>query len=228
MNQWLLLLLVVVISGCHALSHQTISPKSKEAMMNQARELLVEERFYEAREVMAGVLDRNSGDPGAEKLMAEILDREIAWQKEAFEVKAVEELAPDEKKNEAKTWLERAKMLMLSRQYDEAMLAAEKVFLYEPESADASGLIDQIKENALREGKGDQLFLKGLAEEEIDERIKRYRLQARQWMQTGQWGAARLAVEKIILLRPEDKEALRLYDTIQRRKLNRHETGKTL
>lgn len=196
--------------------------------MNQARELLVEERFYEAREVMAGVLDRNSGDPGAEKLMAEILDREIAWQKEAFEVKAVEELAPDEKKNEAKTWLERAKMLMLSRQYDEAMLAAEKVFLYEPESADASGLIDQIKENALREGKGDQLFLKGLAEEEIDERIKRYRLQARQWMQTGQWGAARLAVEKIILLRPEDKEALRLYDTIQRRKLNRHETGKTL
>lgn len=211
------------------LLHESSSEEKKERLLLAAREALASEEYYRARMLTRQVLEMEPGDEMAEKLMAQILDEEIARQKEAFENKAPEELIPEERAQQVKTWVERAEAFYAHNQYEQALLAAEKVFLYDSDNQQASRLIDQIRQAALRDGKGEVLILKQMAQDEIRDRVGRYRTQAKAWMQAGQWGAARLAVEKILLLSPQDPEALKLYEQIKaHRKLNQRETGKAL
>ena len=76
-------------------------------------------------------------------------------------------------------------------------------------------MIDEINQRAVKEGKKGSLIRNRVVESEIQDRIQQYRTQAKQWIRSGQWGAARLAVEKILLLMPEDKEGLGLQGQIR-------------
>ena len=204
-----------MMTGC-ANNTPTVSltdPKSN--LLDQARRSLEEGKFFDARQMVETVLKKHPHDAEAERLMSEIMDQEIARQKMVFEADTVEDLTSDEKVEAVKTWLERGESFLNLRQYDEALLAAEKVFLYDPQNIKASQMIDRIKQQAYREGKADGLILNQMVEGEIQERISRYRQQAKDWIQIGRWGAARLAVEKILLLMPEDPEALKLYEKIK-------------
>ena len=78
-------------------------------------------------------------------------------------------------------------------------------------------MIDEIKRSAIREGKQESIILKKMHQEEIGIRIKTYTEQAQKWLAAGQVGAARLAVEKILLLDPENPTALKMYDEIKAR-----------
>ena len=173
--------------------------------------------LYRARKMTRQYLERKPKDPEAQKLMAEIIDREIVRHKELFDKKVMEELSEDEISGEARTWLERAKALMEVHQYDEALLAAEKVFQFDPDSGEASSLIDEIRQKALKEGKQELLVKRQIMQKEIKDRIGQYHEDAAQAIIEGRWGEAKLTVEKILLLEPEDKDALKMQEQIQKR-----------
>lgn len=210
------LILVIAFMGCQALSYKAMTPKGRGEQ--EARRMLQAGELYRARQMTTKILEKDPANDSAQRLMAQILDREIAREKEAFEPEAIEEYTGKEKADAARVWLDRSKTLLSIRQYEEAVLAAEKVFLYDPDNSEASRLMDEIKEKAYQEGKSDLLFLKRTTEDEIRGRVENYRKQARLWVQAGKWGAAKLAVEKILFLVPEDREALALYEKIRAQK----------
>ncbi|MBU9889594.1 MAG: hypothetical protein KTQ49_06975, partial [Candidatus Omnitrophica bacterium] len=74
--------------------------------------------------------------------------------------------------------------------------------------------IDRIKTAALKEGKAETLFIHKMYEEEIADRLRSYRGQAEDLVTRGQFGQARFTVEKVLLLEPEDPQALALYQKI--------------
>ena len=197
--------------GCTALSN---SGGQGDNRLAQARSLLESGELYRARKAAEEVLKRKPTHGDAQQLMARIIDREIARHKEIFQTKTIEEFTPEEKDSEVRTWLERARALSAAGQYEEAILAAEKVFLYDPENQEASGVLDEIKQSAGKQGQKENLLVDAIREGEIQGRLERYRQQARTWVAQGKWGAARLAVEKILLLEPEDPEALKLHQKI--------------
>ncbi|HQB94823.1 MAG TPA: hypothetical protein PK997_06390, partial [Candidatus Omnitrophota bacterium] len=135
-----------------------------------------------------------------------------------------EDMDDDEKGAEVKTWLERSRALLARKEYDLALFAAEKVFAYDAENRQASEMIDSIKEQAIKDGKADMLFLNKMYEEEISDRLKRYRDQAQALAAGGYLGQARFTIEKILLLEPEDPKALKLYqDILEQEGAVRHE-----
>ena len=127
--------------------------KKKEKPLAQAQKFYEKHEYYNARLAAQQALKENPQDPQAAKLMADILDKEIERQKEHLLPQAVEEMNTDEKQDQIKTWLERSRTLFAANQYDLALFAAEKVFLYDADNHAASELIDQIKGKALLEGK---------------------------------------------------------------------------
>lgn len=218
------MLLTVAVMGCQTLNREqeasetyqnpALSAKQQE-LLGQARNALAGGDVTEARRLTQQVLAKEKNAEQAQQVMAQILDQEIARQKEMVETTAIEEYTPNEKDDLAKTWLERSKSYLSFKQYDEALLAAEKVFLYDPTNTQASKLVDEIKKRAYDEGKGDSLILKQMYQTEIRGRIRRYHRQAKQYIKNGQWGAARITVEKTLLLAPDDPEALKLYQQIK-------------
>ncbi|HXV27453.1 MAG TPA: hypothetical protein VD913_00665 [bacterium] len=213
------ILLASLVSGCKSTPVDPLLADSfthnYPLMIQEARESMAMGEFYRAQQITKKILENQPNDRAAENLMAEIIDGEIARQRESFDTRVREELTDDEKSMSAKTWLERSQALLSVRQYDEALLAAERVFLYDPDNLRASQLIDQIRDKAYKEGKGESLILKQIYEGEIQERLARYREQAGVWIEEGKWGAAKLAVEKILILAPEDREGLALYDKVK-------------
>lgn len=188
--------------------------KKKETPLAQAEKCYDSHEYYNARRLTQEALEKDPKDPQAIKLMGKILDKEIERQREHLLPQAVEEMGPDEKQNEIKTWLERSRALFAGKQYDLALFAAEKVFLYDGENNAASELIDQIKAKALKEGKAETLFIHKMYKEEIVDRLQQYRQQAEDFVAKGQFGQARFTVEKVLLLEPEDPQALALYQKI--------------
>lgn len=207
-----------LLLGCSAASQTLSLSSSQNPLMEEAEELFRAGQWYQARKAAEAVLVEQPENADAQRLMAEILEKEIVQHKEIAEPMALEELSRDETHLEIKTWLERSEALRGLGQYDEALLAAEKVFLFDPDHAQASRLIDEIREDAYRAGKKEKTLLNQVAHEEIRDRVQNYRLQAKQGVEEGRWGAARLAVEKALLLEPEDPEALALYKKIQANK----------
>lgn len=207
-----------LIAGCSSASQHVSLPSPGKTLKAEAEELFRAGQWYQARKVTETILRQDPENTEAQRLMADILENEIVQHREILEPAAREEFSREETKAEIKTWLERAEALRQLGQYDEALLAAEKVFLYDPSHEEASRLIDEIREEAYRTGKNEKTFLNEMAHEEIRDRVSNYRLQARQWMDEGRWGAAKLALEKVLLLEPEDPEALALYKKIQANK----------
>ena len=157
--------------------------------------------------------------------MGDVLDKEIARQKEAAITDALDEAEEKgdkkfEKINqvEIKNWLERSRALLYQRQYDLALFAAEKVFVYDANNDEASNLIDDIKDEAIKNGKAESLFLSKMYKEEISERVKKYRDEAQVLIQEDKNYQAEFNLKKILLLEPEDPEALRLFRDLQKKK----------
>ncbi|HNX69168.1 MAG TPA: hypothetical protein PLL75_02225 [Candidatus Omnitrophota bacterium] len=182
--------------------------KKKEKPLQQAQKYYEAHEYYNARRFTQEALEKDPNNPEAAKLMADILDKEIERQKEHLLPQAVEEMGKDERRDEIKSWLERSRSLFAMKQYDLALFAAEKVFLYDAGNNDASELIDQIKGQALKEGKAETLFVSKMYEEEISDRLEQYRDQADRFASQGQFGQAKFTAEKVLLLEPEDPRAM--------------------
>lgn len=198
--------------------------KKKEPLMERAEKYYENREYYRAREATFEILAENPNHEAAQALMGKILDKEIERQKEQVYPMAVEEMDSDDRSSEIKTWLERSNALLARKEYDLALFAAEKVFIFDAENRQASELIDRIKERAIKEGKADVLFLGKMYKEEIAERLSLYRDRARELARDGHFGQARFTVEKILLLEPEDPQALSLYQNVlEQEEAFRHE-----
>lgn len=200
--------------GCKAFSHQTLATPTP---LLKAERLMASGQYYSARQLLQDFLAKNPDHVGAQQMMADVLNAEITRQKEVFEPNLVEEFSPQERATQAKIWFERAQGLLKARHYDDALSAAEKVFTYDPQNTGASKLIDEVKKQGYREGKREKLVLTQEYQDEENERMESYRNEARQFMKEGRLGMAKVALEKILLLNPDNPEAQKLYDEIQAR-----------
>ncbi|OQA57210.1 MAG: hypothetical protein BWY42_00656 [Candidatus Omnitrophica bacterium ADurb.Bin277] len=201
-----------------------LGKKKKETPLQRAERYYNDREYYLARQTTLEILAEDPSDMEAQRLMGKILDAEIERQKEQVFPLAAEEMNRDERSAQAKTWIERSKALLERGEYDLALFAAEKVFIYESDNSQASDVIDQIKERAIKEGKADMLFLNKIYEEEISDRLDRYRGEAQDFARQGHYGQARFSVEKILLLEPEDPQALKIHQSIlQQEKASRYE-----
>ncbi|MCI0531884.1 MAG: hypothetical protein L0Y74_08060 [candidate division Zixibacteria bacterium] len=176
----------------------------------EAQHLMEAGELYRAKRIAKALIEKDPVDLRAQQLMAEIISREVSRQKHLLEAKSIEEYAPHEKSEEVKTWLERSRALLSYEQYGEALDAAEKVFLYEPLNLDASRLIDEIHEQAYRQGKKNGLMRDQIVDEEIRERVRRYQAMAERGLEKGMTGSAQFAVEKMLLLEPDNPAAQQL------------------
>lgn len=199
--------IVLVGGGCSSSSKPTLS---YEAKMKHATLALRAERFFEARRWAGEALKMKPREPEAELLMAHAIEREIAQEKLSQAGEIPEELTSEKKSLQMKTWLERARGFLEINQLKEAQWAAEQVFQLDPENLEASRLMDEIKERAQKQGQGEELFLDELYNQEITSRVQAYVQQAEERIQKKQWAAARFAVEKILLLDPQNPEGERL------------------
>ena len=206
----LLGLIAAVLLTVSCSASRTQAPLSYEAKLRRAEMALQRERTFEARKWASEALAMHPGRLEGEKLMAKVLDQEIAREKSLSRHDTLEELSSQEKRLQVKTWLERAQSFLEVNQFDEALLAAEQVFQLDPENPEASRLIDEIKQRARKQGQDESLFLKGLYNQEINSRIKRYTQQAEAWFREKRWGAARLAIEKILFLDPKNETGRQL------------------
>ncbi|MFH0984216.1 MAG: hypothetical protein V1882_01640 [Candidatus Omnitrophota bacterium] len=208
----------LLLAGCATGPHASVIAGDHETVLGQAEKFYDSHEYYNARTAVQQVLASDPQNPRAIKLMGEILGKEIERQKDHLLPQAVEEMNADDKRDQVKTWLERSRTLFNANQYDLALFAAEKVFLYDGENSAASELIDQIREKALKEGKADTLFIHKMYKNEIADRLEQYRVQAEKLAAEGQLGQAQFTIEKILMLEPEDPKALSLLQKILSRK----------
>jgi len=210
----MVMIITGLLAGCATGQDSFVISNDRDTALSQAETFYNNHEYYSARRSAQQILEKNPQDPQASKLMAEILDKEIERQKENLLPQAIEEMSSDSKQDEIKTWLERGRALFEANQYDLALFAAEKVFLYDADNIAASELIDQIKSKALREGKAETLFIHKMYEEEISDRLEQYRSQAEDLAAQGQFGRARFTAEKVLMLEPEDPKALSILQNI--------------
>ena len=214
----MMLIITGFLAGCATGPRSSLVSSEQEAAFSQAEKFYNNHEYYDARTAVEQVLEKDPGNPRATKLMAEILDKEIERQKEHLLPQAVEEMNADDKQDQIKTWLERSHALFEVNQYDLALFAAEKVFLYDANNDAASELIDQIKGKALKEGKADTLFIHKMYKNEIADRLEKYRTEAEGLAAQGQLGQAQFTAEKILMLEPEDPKALSILQKVLSRK----------
>jgi len=199
---------VLLMASCSTPSPQ--APLSYEAKLRRGETALQRERIFEARKWASEALALEPGRPEGQRLMAKILDREIAREKSLSRRDTLEELSSQEKGQQMKTWFERAEGFLEAHQFDEALFAAEQIFQLDPENPEASRLVDEIKEKARKQGREESLFVKHLYQQEIHSRIQRYTREAERALGEERCGAARLATEKVLLLDPKNRAGERL------------------
>ena len=120
--------------------------------------------------------------------------------------------------DQIKTLMERGNSLLEIGAYEEAAATIETIFQYDPNNAQASKLMDEIQGRAVKAGKQQISDHAEIVHTEVEGRVSLYKRQAKTWIAEHKWGAARLAVEKILMLQPEDEEGLKLLEEIQSEK----------
>ena len=218
----LILITSTLIAGCSSTSNTAATSLGMPVKIQQASHALADGDLYGARSIVKGILDADPQNEEAAMLMAEIIDQEIAQEKAEESKqggKVVDEYTDQEKKDAVKTWLERSKTLLGIRQYNQALFSAEQVFTYDPDNVEASLLIDEIKKQAIEDGKEEQLAMRKMVREEIQDRVGNYLQEARNAMDQNRKGAARFALQKALLLDPENDEALKLYESVKTKKV---------
>jgi Flp pilus assembly protein TadD len=218
MRQIMMLIAAGFLAGCATNPRSTLVSGNREEVLLRAEKFYSNHEYYNARRTAQQILSEEPQNPRATKLMADILDKEIERQKEHLLPQAIEEMSADNKQDQIKTWLERSRALFNANQYELALFAAEKVFLYDANDSTASELIDQIKAKALKEGKADTLFIHKMYKNEIADRLEQYRTQAEDLVAQGQLGQAQFTAEKILMLEPEDPKALSILQKILSKK----------
>lgn len=213
-----MVLTTMILGHAHAAEAFFGFGKKKEKPLTQAEKYYKSHEYYNARRAAQQALEQDPKDPEATKLMADILDKEIERQKEHLLPQAAEEMNASDKEDQIKTWLERSRALFNANQYDLALFAAEKVFLYDANDSAASELIDEIKGKAIKEGKADTLFIHKMYKNEIADRLEQYRTQAEELVAQGQLGQAQFTAEKILMLEPEDPKALAVLQKVLSRR----------
>lgn len=208
------LLTLVTLASCSATKSSLAPVAGSYSHIEQARLALAEEDLYEAKRATRKALEEDPQDLEAEELMAEVINQEISRQLTTSENKIPEEYNDRERADAIKTWLERASSFLEMKRYEEAMISAEKVFLFDASNPQASRLIDKIRNEALKEGKGEVVVLQRMYQREIKSRIDRYLAEAKEALSINRIGTAKLSLEKVLLLEPENKEALKLYKTL--------------
>jgi len=209
-----MILTAMFLAGCATGERSSLVPGDHRAVFSQAEKFYNNHEYYNARRAVQQILAEDPQNLRAAKFMADILDKEIERQKEHLLPQAVEEMSANDKEDQIKTWLERSRALFAAKQYDLALFAAEKVFLYDADNSAASELIDQIKGKALREGKAETLFIHKMYKNEIADRLEQYRTQAEELAAQGQLGQAQFTAEKILMLEPEDPKALAILQKV--------------
>lgn len=194
---------------------------SYEQQMKRSREAVEKGRLFEAKQSLAKALEVKPKSPEAERLMAQVISREIERHKILSETLSPETLDFQQKTLQIKTWLERSREFLQAQAYEESLHAAERVFQLDPENREASRLIDEIKLKARQQGKDESFFLQDLYQEEMETRIRRYVRQAEGWIAEGKWGAARLTLQKILILDPKNPQGNRLWSLLEQREKNR-------
>jgi tetratricopeptide (TPR) repeat protein len=153
--------------------------------------------------------------------MARVIEQETLRERSLAGVGIPEEMSAEEKPLAIKTWLERSQGFLHVNQFEEALHAAEQVFLLDPQNLEASRLVDEIQRKARALGKEESLFAASLYQEEIQRRIQRYRREAEAALEARRYSAARLAVEKLLLLDPKNREGETLLKKIEKAEQSR-------
>ena len=207
-----ILVVVFLVGGCS--SHSTKPALSYEAKMRRAVVALQADRVPEAWNWAGEALKMKPQQSEAQLLMARVIDHEIVKEKSFVDHEIPEEITPQKKSLQIKTWLERSHSFLEINQLKEAQEAAEQVFRLDPENLEASRLMDEIKEKAQKQRRDDGVFLQELYQEEATSRIRLYVQQAEARIQDKQWAAARFAVEKILFLDPKNVQGRRLLSVL--------------
>lgn len=187
-----------------------------EEKLNRARVALAEDRVFEARKWATEILAEEPKHLEGEKLMAKVIEQETLRERSLAGVRIPEEMTAEEKRLAIKTWLERSQGFLYVNQFAESLHAAEQVFLLDPQNLEASRLVDEIQRKAREQGKEESLFVRSLYQEEVQRRVQRYRQEAEAALEKHHYSAARLAVEKLLLLDPNDREGEKLLKAIEK------------
>jgi len=190
-------------------------PMDGPPLLSEAERSFEAGEYYRARKMTQRYIEEHPEDMEAQALMAAILAAEIGRQKEVLQSKAPEEFSEKETEIQAKTWIERAEMLLNRQQYAEALEAAEKVFIYDAGNVKASYLVDEINKRASKDGAFEAMARKRIYQSEIDVRVEGYLDQAEQQLATGRLAQAKLTIEKILLLAPGNQQAEKLYEQVK-------------
>lgn len=198
-------LIVLFGNGC------SVAPKPAslpyEVQMKHAETALREDKLFEAKKWATQALQEKPDEPKTQALMVRLIEREVIQEKSQDPLSIPEEATPDQKSQGIKTWLERSQGFLEANQFEEALWSAEQIFLLDPENQDASRLVDRIKEQARKQGHDEELFLNELYKQEISARIQNYLHQAEVSILEKKWGAARFAIEKVLVLDPQNRKA---------------------
>jgi hypothetical protein len=186
-----------------------------EEKLAKAEAAFEKERLFEARKWAGEVLADHPGNLQGQRLMAKIIEKETLAEKSVPGEALPEELGAEEKALAVKTWLERSQGFLQVNRLEEALQAAEQVFLLDPGNLEASRLVDEIKNRSREQGKEDSAFLQSLYQEEVERRIMRYTEEAQTSLDSRRFASARLAIEKILLLDPENREGERLLRALE-------------
>lgn len=199
---------VMLTSGCSSTGRP--AKLSIEAKMRRAESALARQRVFEAKRWVSEVLQQAPQEPRAQALMARVIERELIRDKSLTPLPLLEEPDPHQKDMHVQTWLERSRGFLEINQFQEALGAAEQVFLVDPEHHEASRLVDEIKQKARKMGRDEELFLQELYDEEISRRIKNYLREAETAVQEQRERSARFLIEKVLILDPKNARGKRL------------------
>ena len=208
-------MMLMMTTGCQSVSKNELHFQNEDELMTEADLILQDGRLYQAKKLTREFLAENPESVQGQQLMAKILEQEISRQKETFKEKVPEEYESGDSEEQVRTWLERADAFFRRAQYEEAMNAAETVFTFDPQNIKASKLVDAIRAEALNGKIEDKEFLKRMHGDELDERVVRYKAEARRRLNEGRLGAAELSIKKALLISSEDKEANQIYKQIK-------------
>lgn len=218
MNGVFIITAIVLVAGCS--TAKSPSSLSYEEKVKRAEAALEGGKIFEARKWAREVLATEPERFETQRLMARVLDREYVQTKILNTNTFPETLSNPEKSLQVKTWLERSRSYLELEQYEEARQAAGEVFRLDPQNVQASRLMDKINLTARERGGEDQAFLDRLYQEEMEARMRRYAQEAELGIREKRWGAAEFAIEKLLLLDPQNADGHRLLAVLEEQRSN--------
>lgn len=192
-----------------------MSEKEKNKEMAQANKYLAQSEFYKAGQTASRLQGYFPDDPQIRELVTHVQVRQAKRYKDLRgSLSGMTDMTQREKQDAIQTLNERAEEYLRSGKYAEAAEMAQEVFQYEPGNSRASKMMDKITDAEGKEAEREDGLLRGVYRDEMTERMEVYRREARRAMDNERYGQARFAIEKMLLLEPNDPEANRLYTTV--------------